>query len=446
MRFKSIYAFTLIACIVFPLQVQAGWTRTYGGDESDWGRCVRESSDGGYIVVGTTKSFGAGDQDLWLFKTDEHGDTQWTRTLGDTEMNKGYCVDLTKDGGYIVSGNSGLFKSNSEGELEWQSPYAAYYVQQTNDNGYILVARHSQNIWLLKMDEEGDTLWTNIIGYGYGYCVKQTSDGGYIVSGELGGDTTLFDFTIIKTDETGEVIWDKIFLDIGYEHAFYVQETYDKGYIVTGTDDWTYLLLKKLDSSGEVVWEYSSEYDFEGVGNCVVQTPDSGYIVVGTKDTLFESQATRSLALLMKFDKTGWNEWTQTYGDVDAYSWGAFVQNTTDGGFIITGDTQLPHRGDTELWLIKTDPLGNVAVEEKPVTHNTKLSLTISIGRQVDIRYANYPQGFHAEIFDASGRKVDMLQSTASSGTITWGSGFSPGVYFIKPVSGTQAHKVVLIK
>ena len=154
----------------------AGWERTYGGSDDDEGYSVAQTSDGGYIVAGRTRSFGAGEYDVYLVKTDGLGDTIWTRTYGGGGEDLGYSVALTSDGGYIVAGYTGSFGAGGD-------------------------------VYLVKTDAVGDTILTRTYGGSsddWGYSVAQTSDGGYIVAGRTasfgaGGS----DIYLIKTDSLG---------------------------------------------------------------------------------------------------------------------------------------------------------------------------------------------------------------------------------------------------
>jgi len=137
------------------------WTRTYGGSSEDYGYSVQQTTDGGYIVTGTTVSFGAGGWDFYLIKTDADGDTLWTRTYGCPESDYAHSVQQTTDGGYIMAGFSECF----------------------------IPGMGDRDFWVVKTDANGDTLWTrNYAGKAprdseYPFSVQQTTDGGYIVAG-----------------------------------------------------------------------------------------------------------------------------------------------------------------------------------------------------------------------------------------------------------------------
>jgi len=137
--------------------------------------------------------------------------------------------------------------------------------------------------------------------------------------------------------------------------------------------------------------------------------------------------------------------WMRGYGseNVDI---GTSVRQTTDGGYIIVGGSADPETYYGDLYLVKTDSLGYVGVAE-PVTH-LDWEVISPIGHQITLRYSDLPQGFSASVFDTSGRKVDELHSDLTSGTLEWGEGISPGVYFIREESETSpsVQKVILIE
>jgi hypothetical protein len=210
------------------------WTKTYGGTLEDVACSVQLTLDGKYIIAGNTFSYGAGDSDFWLIKTDSSGDTLWTRTYGGSDAEYANSVQETSDWGYIIAGETSsygmgdsdiwLIKTDSSGDTLWTRTYGgidadyACSVRQTLDEGYIIVGGTSSfgagfyDVWLIKADSFGDTLWTKTyggIGGDYAYTVQQTSDGGYIIAGRTSSfGAGFYDVWLIKTDIDGDTITD----------------------------------------------------------------------------------------------------------------------------------------------------------------------------------------------------------------------------------------------
>ena len=204
------------------------WTRTYGGARDDWGYSVRQTSDGGYIVAGTTLSFGAGGYDAYLIKTNPSGDTLWTRTFGGAGDDEGHSVQQTSDGGYVIAGSTNSFgaggydayliKTNASGGITWTKTYGglsddwSLSVLQNTDGGYTVAGLTASfgaggyDVYLVRTSASGDTLWTRTYGTSnneYSYSVRPTSDEGYIIAGQTQPPAGAYDVYLIKTDANG---------------------------------------------------------------------------------------------------------------------------------------------------------------------------------------------------------------------------------------------------
>ena len=334
------------------------WNRTFGGTSYSEAKSVQQTSDDGYILAGTVDGLAC------LIKTDTNGNEMWNKTFG--EESVATYVQQTSDGGYILAGNTHeynfiwLIKTDIDGNQLWDKIFEATvynnadYVQQTSDGGYILAGKTGGGLaWLIKTDANGNQMWNKTFGRStWFHSAQQTSDGGYILAGEQ-GSPIFDDVLLIKTDANGNQQWSKTFGGTNDEVAYSVQQTSDGGYILAGTtfsvsdyvnDAW----LIKTDANGNQQWGEtflgyrSGSLRYNIYGYFVQQTSDGGYILAGAK---FNN------AWLVKTDTSGNEQWSKTFGKEISQAANS-VQQTSDGGYILAGKI-FYGAGKSDAWLIK---------------------------------------------------------------------------------------------
>ncbi len=361
------------------------WTKTLGGSNIDVGHAVQQTMDGGYIIAGYTRSYGAmSGRNVWLVKTDASGNEEWNNAFGGNNDEEAYSVLQTCDGRYVFTGYTESFgmglndvlliKADSTGTSQWIRTFGGaqddegYCLDHTTDGGFIIAGvtsssgAGSRDVWLIKTDSTGNEEWNRTLG-GFSSdgarSVQQTSDGGFILTGWTlsYGPGFLGNTWLVKTDSTGNMEWDQVFGGDEVDRGYSVQETADGGYILTGytssfgagLDD---MLLIKTDTSGNAEWNKTFGGSGRDYGNIVRQAADGGYIISGY--TLSFGAGGDDL-WLVKTDSAGNEEWNSTYGG-SASDVGYDVQQTQDGGYIITGHTLSYGAGLHDVYLIRLAP------------------------------------------------------------------------------------------
>ncbi len=413
---KLILLLMLIPVLVYS-QV---WENTYGKGVGNW---IRQTTDGGYILTGSTPM--NGDNRIVLIKLDAEGNSLWAKTFGNTGDNYGYAVEQTTDGGFIIVGETDtsyivskpavyLVKTDQNGDTLWTRTYgestrsAGYSVQQTTDSGYIITGKilaQLDELYLIKTDSNGDTMWTKTYGGNYssaGYSVQQTTDGGYIITGHTdywpGISSNVY---LIRTDAQGDTLWTRIYNRSDNDAGFGMQQVENSGFIVVGKTFGNYpysnplIWLLRIDDNGDTTWTrtYGDETGIT-YGFSIQQTTDNGYILTGLA---YRNGSSNLDVYLMKTNSSGDSTWTKTYGGSNTDE-GFSVQQTTDGGYVISGtrDTNV----EKLIYIIKTNSYGNVTfTTEIPLPNpNRRLVKTVDLsGREIKQPRINQP---FIEVYD----------------------------------------------
>jgi hypothetical protein len=353
--------------------------KTFGGSSLDWGWSVQKTTDGGLIIAGETVSYGSGDFDSWLIKTDANGNETWNKTFGGIFKDGSRTVRQTNDSGYILAGyadsyghpghDAWFIKTDSEGNEEWNTTVGGiasdgtFSVIQTSDEGYIGVGYAdsyggNHDLWLVRTDKHGNEQWNKTYGtadWDLGYNLKECDDGGYIIVGttqSYGAGNQ--DAWLIKTDVNGVEEWNMTYGGAYNDWGSDVVIS-DDGYYITG-DTSSYgtggydVWLIKTDKNGNELWKrVYGKPDSHDTGYSFIQTSDNGFAIVGTK-TSFSTELTDMW--LIKTDNDGFMKWNITI-DGGKDDWSYSVDETNDGGYVITGKTNSYGNGNYDFLLLK---------------------------------------------------------------------------------------------
>lgn len=385
------------------------WSAAYGGSSYDQCERIRQTSDGGYIVLGFTQSFGAGDRDIYLLKLDSSGNLMWTKAFGGPDDDEGYSIEETASG-YIIAGSTAVIGV-------------------------------SINAYLLKTDLSGNLIWSKkYSGSRAGFDLKILSDGGYVLAGRavaLGGTRPF----LMRTDSLGNISWSKVFMQVGEAHG--IDQTTDGHYIVTGGSG----TLTKTDSAGNIIWTrvHPSGFSYPFSGRRVNQTTDGGFIISAQLEHPFSYYPMQ----ILKTDSLGFvgcNDSSIVVSD-SLVTFTAVVPgfsvNTGGVGIFVPTNTDCYCIADTLLCS------GTVGIEEpiqekavlvypNPNDGNMSLKYELAAGERGDLT-----------IFDITGKKIATYVLDPSSSILTISDQqLKAGMYFYqvtlnyKPV---QSDKLVII-
>jgi uncharacterized repeat protein (TIGR01451 family) len=312
-------------------QVSSGWQQIPGFGSYDFARGFLPTPDGGFIAAGHSGN-GPDLHDGFLVKTDPFGSEQWRKTFGGNSHDEINDLRQTSDGGYILTGNTFSF-----------------------GNG-------SADVWLIKTDRLGNLQWQQALGTAaleFGRAVIETSDGGYAVVGrsDNGADIGIL---LIKTDALGNEQWSNIYGGAGEDESWGLTETPDNQLVFAGTtasfgagDKDVYLGKVALD--GTFSWFQTFGGADDDLGYTVIPTSDGGLLVGG---------ATRSFGVgdydvyVIKTTADGSEQGSKTYGGAFG-EWGAYLLEMPGGGFAIAGSAQSFNNLLDDVYLVRTDALGN---------------------------------------------------------------------------------------
>ena len=349
------------------------WQKTYGGSADDRANSVIQTNDGGYAVVGKSKSGdgdvleNAGYDDFWITKLDINGSVSWVQSFGYSGSDVPYSIIQTNDQGYLLSGVLDVSASNGQGD------------RLTNIQG-----RHAGgDYWIIKLSSSGVKEWSNYYGGTFtdtAYSAIQTNDNGYIIVGSsdstdvnISNNKGNYDFWIIKISELGTLIWEKSFGGDQVDEARSISQMADGNYLVIGdtrssnidvsqnngaADVW----IIKISPEGSLIWEKTLGGSSFDVGRSISKTQQNDFLIAGSSrssDGIFINNNGQNDALLLKINSNGYLQWQKTIGgpEIDFF-YGA--EELTDGSIVAVGDSDssnidiMENKGFKDLLILYT--------------------------------------------------------------------------------------------
>ncbi len=488
---------TLIMNCTISAQPVLEWGKHYGGSELDEAYAVQQTSDGGYIVAGESRSDDGdvggnnGGRDCWIIKLDMTGNLEWEKNYGGSSVDGLTDIEQTLDGGYIVAaytysdngdvgGNNGsldywILKLDVAGDLEWEKNYGgsgldkASAIRQTPDGGYVVIGTAGTNdgdiagnngdrdYWIIKLDVTGDIEWQKNYGGSdgdYTSSIELTTDGGYIVGGytasndgDVSGNNGERDYWIVKLDMAGDLEWEKNYGGSGWDSAYSIKQTPDGGYIVAGTADagdgdvggnnggGDYWIIK-LDMAGDLEWEKNYGGSVSDIAFSMELTPDGGYIIAGYSDSNDGDVGGNNGVFdywITKFNIAGDLEWEENYGGSEG-EFARAVQVTSDGGYIVVG------RNDIDYWVLKFAPL---SVDIQQTNSNPELTISPNPSNgEITINPKDLMNAVNVKIFDVLGHCIYSKNEICQPVII---DNIPKGHYYILATSGDNSYTRKLI-
>lgn len=430
----------------------------------EYGYDIVSTDDGGYLLAGLSYTFSSGSSDFYLVKTDAYGVAQWSESYGGVSADFPTRIKATSDGGFVMAGTTAssgqgfndayVVKINAMGDTLWTRTYGDWYnellfdIDETSDQGFIMVGRTqsfsniSGEVYLIKTNSTGDTTFTKRYGgssLNWGIAVEQTADNGYLITGKTesfgaGGQ----DVYVIRTDQAGDTLWTKTFGGNMHDFSNDLHLTSDGGFIMLGThnsgdiDGLTGdIFLEKVSSTGVSEWQQS----YGGAGgefaNKMVKTQDGGYFLVGATNTIgagnFDMYA-------IKTDGAGNMLWDSTFGGSGIEA-GYGVVETASGGYAMVGRTGSIGAGQDDMYLVYLDGSGSLDISESTIYSQMLVDVypnPITDKALMTFNGFNYGDALTLEVFDATGKKCLELNNIQENSIELRGEHLSSGMFFFK--------------
>jgi hypothetical protein len=454
------------------------WQKSFGGKGLDLLQSIRLTADAGFILAGTSTSGkgefktadSKGNSDFWIIKLDAKGAEMWQQTIGGAGQEKLQSIARTADGGYIIGGSSSSSKS------------AADTKGVEDKNGKSEDSRGNLDYWIVKLDKNGTVAWQKTMGGLYVdelKTIEQTRDGGYIIGGysnsPVSGEKTdknigIGDYWIVKTDDKGNIEWQKTLGGDLDDQLHALSQTADGGYIVGGSSnsgatnakskgntDGTDFWVLKLDRDGVISWQETYNFGKTDILTSIVENADGSYLIGGYAQG---EQAGKNEQGKKKSDRDGINDyialkinskgekiWNQSAGSKGDEVLIRLLE-TRDGGYVMAGTSKGAASGDkseskggSDFWVVK--------LKDKSKSDNVKQHLEVLPNPAES--FTNVIVGYDylygtASLYDMNGRQLQQVMMSGEKTVPFDLSKLPSGIYIINVETNVEKNGIKVIK
>ena len=375
----------------------AGFYRNFGTLGYDYGRNVAYSPfDNGIILIGSKQPYLYGQRDMWAIKTDERGFSRWQKSFGGELDEEGYDVISTLDGGYLFIGYSWSYgneqqifvvKTDIHGNTKWEKTYGGsmwdvgYAGLEVNGGGYIItgfsnspgISSGNTDMIILKIDESGNQIWLKAYGnnsfpnHEWAYDIVETSEGYMLIGAIDRYDKGSKNILIVNVDKEGNLLWKKEYFEDENtdEVAYSITKSIDGFYYICSSANSLNNksiynpLLYKIDLSGNIIWKRkfnANGFEYHQY-RANASKYDKGVFLVGS--TVVNSIiGYRSDAFVMKIDSNGDIIWTTPHGTSDEDDWGWSIHERPDKNIIFIGSTKSYNASLFDIFLVGLNAKG----------------------------------------------------------------------------------------
>lgn len=499
----------IIGVLVFTIDGlgQNTWVKTFWGSGDDKSTSIIQTNDGGFIIAGFTssddgtfKDMNIDSLDFFVIKTDSLGSLIWKKIYGGTGTDGSKFSDAvvliakTHDNAFIVTGESSsndgdfadmnkgrsdilVFKIDSIGNIIWKKSIGGShddvvasmvidssnniiltgYTNSVNGDFVSTVFSSRQDLYIIKLNDNGEIVWTFVNDGGKGTDITVSKDGHYVICGWKIGSSNFgidYDIVAIKISNAGDIIWSKSYGTNYIERGYSISTLNNGSYVIAGWYGSLDMLVTIINDNGDFVRNILYSGSGWDEANAITSTKDGGFILTGefhSKDGDFSNLDLKSgSVILIKHDSWGAKEWMRSY-NIGKGSEGESLIQTTDNGFAVTGiiaeEVSGDKNGSIGVFLMKLDSNGNLNTNTS-INEFSELTTTLSIhpnpfSNSTTISYKVYtPTNVRIELLNNLGQTIEvLLEDYTEIGSYQiplYVSTLSSGMYSVRMRSGSM--------